>query len=232
MAEEEDIILSELSDDELVLQMHDDLYDGMKEEIEEGVNILLGRKWEPYRVLTEALVAGMTIVGADFRDGILFVPEVLLAANAMKGGMFILKPLLAESGAPRMGKMVIGTVKGDIHDIGKNLVSMMMEGAGFEVYDMGINNPVEDYLEALTREDADILGMSALLTTTMPYMKVVIDTMIEKGIRDDYVILVGGAPLNEEFGKAIGADAYCRDAAVAVETAKDFMARKHNQMAG
>ncbi|WP_456388848.1 corrinoid protein [Profundibacter sp.] len=231
MAEEEDIILSELSDDELVLQMHDDLYDGMKEEIAESVNILLERKWEPYRVLTEALVAGMTIVGHDFRDGILFVPEVLLAASAMKGGMFILKPLLAESGAPRMGKMVIGTVKGDIHDIGKNLVSMMMEGAGFEVHDLGINNPVEDYLEALEREDADILGMSALLTTTMPYMKVVIDTMVEKGIRNDYVVLVGGAPLNEEFGKAIGADAYCRDAAVAVETAKDYMARKHNQMA-
>ncbi|AXX97641.1 corrinoid protein [Profundibacter amoris] len=231
MAEEDDLILSELSDDELVLQMHDDLYDGMKEEIEEGVTILLDRKWEPYRVLTEALVAGMTIVGADFRDGILFVPEVLLAANAMKGGMAILKPLLAESGAPRMGKMVIGTVKGDIHDIGKNLVSMMMEGAGFEIVDLGINNPVEDYLDALTREDADILGMSALLTTTMPYMKVVIDTMIEKGIRDDYIVLVGGAPLNEEFGKAIGANAYCRDAAVAVETAKDLMLRKHNQMA-
>ncbi|WP_457647027.1 corrinoid protein, partial [Profundibacter sp.] len=204
MAEEDDLILSELSDDELVLQMHDDLYDGMKEEIEEGVNILLERKWEPYKVLTEALVAGMTIVGNDFRDGILFVPEVLLAANAMKGGMEILKPLLVESGAPRMGKMVIGTVKGDIHDIGKNLVSMMMEGAGFEVVDLGINNPVEDYLDALTREGADILGMSALLTTTMPYMKVVIDTMVEKGIRDDYIVLVGGAPLNEEFGKAIG----------------------------
>ncbi len=230
MAEEE-IILSELSDDELVLQMHDDLYDGLKEEIEEGVSILLERGWEPYRVLTEALVAGMTIVGHDFRDGILFVPEVLLAANAMKGGMAILKPLLIESGAPRMGKMVIGTVKGDIHDIGKNLVGMMMEGAGFEVIDLGINNPVEDYLAALEREEADILGMSALLTTTMPYMKVVIDTMVEKGIRENYVILVGGAPLNEEFGKAIGADAYCRDAAVAVETAKDFMSRKHNQMA-
>ncbi|WP_457648977.1 corrinoid protein [Profundibacter sp.] len=231
MAEEDDLILSELSDDELVLQMHDDLYDGMKEEIEEGVNILLERKWEPYKVLTEALVAGMTIVGNDFRDGILFVPEVLLAANAMKGGMEILKPLLVESGAPRMGKMVIGTVKGDIHDIGKNLVSMMMEGAGFEVVDLGINNPVEDYLDALTRENADILGMSALLTTTMPYMKVVIDTMVEKGIRDDYIVLVGGAPLNEEFGKAIGANAYCRDAAVAVETAKDLMLRKHNQTA-
>lgn len=228
--EDDDIILSELDDDELTQQMFDDLYDGLKEEIEEGVQILLDRGWAPYKVLTEALVGGMTIVGNDFRDGILFVPEVLLAANAMKGGMAILKPLLAETGAPRVGKMVIGTVKGDIHDIGKNLVGMMMEGAGFEVVDLGINNPVEDYLEALDKEDADILGMSALLTTTMPYMKVVIDTLVEQGIRDNYIVLVGGAPLNEEFGKAIGADAYCRDAAVAVETAKDFVARKHNAM--
>jgi len=230
--QEDEIILSELDDEELVQQMFDDMYDGLKEEIEEAVHILLERKWEPYRVLTEALVGGMTIVGQDFRDGILFVPEVLLAANAMKGGMSILKPLLAETGAPRVGKMVIGTVKGDIHDIGKNLVSMMMEGAGFEVVDLGINNPVENYLEALDTEQPDILGMSALLTTTMPYMKVVIDTLIEQGRRDDYVVLVGGAPLNEEFGRAIGADAYCRDAAVAVETAKEFMARKHNRLAG
>lgn len=228
--EDNEIILSELDDEELTLQMHDDLYDGLREEIEEGVQILLARGWEPYDVLTKALVAGMTIVGADFRDGILFVPEVLLAANAMKGGMAILKPLLAETGAPKVGKMVIGTVKGDIHDIGKNLVGMMMEGAGFEVVDLGINNSVDKYLDALKAEEADILGMSALLTTTMPYMKVVIDTMVQMGIRDDYIVLVGGAPLNEEFGRAIGADAYCRDAAVAVETAKTFMARKHNQM--
>ncbi len=232
MSNEEDIVLSELNDDELVEQMFDDLYDGLKEEIEEGVNILLERGWTPYDILTKALVGGMTIVGHDFRDGILFVPEVLLAANAMKGGMAILKPLLAETGAPRVGKMVIGTVKGDIHDIGKNLVSMMMEGAGFEVVDIGINNPVENYLEALESEKPDILGMSALLTTTMPYMKVVIDTLVEQGLREDYIVLVGGAPLNEEFGKAIGADAYCRDAAVAVETAKDFVSRKHNQLAG
>ena len=232
MSDEDDLVLSELDDDELVQQMHDDLYDGLKEEIEEGVNILLGRGWEPYKVLTQALVEGMRIVGIDFRDGILFVPEVLLAANAMKAGMFILRPLLIETGAPRLGKMVIGTVKGDIHDIGKNLVGMMMEGAGFEVIDLGINNPVENYLEALEEHQPDILGMSALLTTTMPYMKVVIDTLQEKGLRDDYVVLVGGAPLNEEFAQAIGADAYCRDAAVAVETAQDFMKRKHNQMAG
>ena len=229
MADEDDeIILSELPDDELVLQMHDDLYDGMRDEVVEGVTILLARGWTPYDVLTKALVEGMRIVGIDFRDGILFVPEVLLAANSMKAGMAILKPLLAETGAPRLGKMVIGTVKGDIHDIGKNLVSMMMEGAGFEVVDLGINTPVEQFLDALEEHQPEIIGMSALLTTTMPYMKVVIDTLKEKGLRDDYIVLVGGAPLNEEFGRAIGADAYCRDAAVAVETAKDFMKRKHN----
>ena len=231
MSDEEEIILADLSDDELVEQMMDDLYDGLRAEIEESVHILLDRGWTPYDILTKALVAGMTIVGHDFRDGILFVPEVLLAANAMKGGMAILKPLLVETGAPRMGKMVIGTVKGDIHDIGKNLVAMMMEGAGFEVVDMGINNPVEAYLETLEREQPDILGMSALLTTTMPYMKVVIDTLAAKGLREEYIVLVGGAPLNEEFGRAIGADAYCRDAAVAVETAKTLVARKHNQLA-
>ena len=232
MSEQEDEIdLASLDDGELVQQMHDDLYDGLKDEVVEGVEILLGRGWEPYRVLTEALVDGMTIVGIDFRDGILFVPEVLLAANAMKAGMALLRPLLAETNAPKLGKMVIGTVKGDIHDIGKNLVGMMMEGAGFEVVDLGINNPVENYLAALEEHQPDILGMSALLTTTMPYMKVVIDTLVEKGLRDDYVVLVGGAPLNEEFAEAIGADAYCRDAAVAVETATNFMKRRHNQRA-
>ena len=226
----EDIVLSELGDDDLVAQMHDDLYDGLKEEVVEGTNILLERGWAPYDVLTRALVEGMRVVGEDFRDGILFVPEVLLAANSMKAGMTILRPLLAETGAPKQGLMVIGTVKGDIHDIGKNLVGMMMEGAGFDVVDLGINNPVENYLGAIEEHKPDIVGMSALLTTTMPYMKVVIDTMVERGIRDDHIVLVGGAPLNEEFGRAVGADAYCRDAAVTVETAKEMMRRKHNQL--
>ena len=222
--DEEDIILSELPDDELVEQMHDDLYDGMAEEIAEGTQILLDRGWEATRVLEEALVAGMTIVGIDFRDGILFVPEVLMSANAMKAGMALLKPILAETGAKPIGIMVVGTVKGDIHDIGKNLVGMMMEGAGFEVIDLGINTEADVYIDALEKHQATILGMSALLTTTMPYMKVVIDTMKERGIRDDYIVLVGGAPLNEEFGQAIGADAYCRDAATAVEVAKELVA--------
>ena len=226
--DDEEIVLSELNDEELVQQMHDDLYDGMKEEIEEGTQILLERDWSAERVLNEALVAGMKIVGIDFRDGILFVPEVLLAANAMKGGMAILEPLLAESGVETKGKMVIGTVKGDIHDIGKNLVAMMMEGAGFEVVDIGINNSVEDYLAALEEHKPDILGMSALLTTTMPYMKVVIDEMVKRSIRDDYIVLVGGAPLNEEFGQAVGADAYCRDAAQAAQMAPLLL---HNRQA-
>ncbi len=226
----DDLDLDTLSDPDLVEQMHDDLYDGLKEEIETGVRILLGRGWTPYEVLTRALVEGMRIVGEDFRDGILFVPEVLMSANAMKAGMFILRPLLVETGAPKIGKMVIGTVKGDIHDIGKNLVGMMMEGAGFEVIDLGINNPVENYMKAIEEHQPDIVGMSALLTTTMPYMKVVIETMKEKGIRNDHVVLVGGAPLNESFAEAIGADAYCRDAAVAVETARRFMAGRQGSM--
>jgi len=227
----DELDLNSLNDDDLVQQMHDDPYDGLKEEIEDGVRILLDRGWTPYDVLTNALMEGMRIVGNDFRDGILFVPEVLMSANAMKAGMFILRPLLAATGAPKQGKMVIGTVKGDIHDIGKNLVGMMMEGAGFDVIDLGINNPVEKYLNAIEEHQPDIIGMSALLTTTMPYMKVVIDTMKEKGIRDDYVVLVGGAPLNEEFGKAVGADAYCRDAAIAVETAKSLIARRRSMRA-
>ena len=218
-ADGDDIDLGSLDDNELTAQMHDDLYDGLADEIAEGTNILLGRGWSADKVLNDALVEGMRIVGIDFRDGILFVPEVLLAANAMKAGMAILRPLLAETGAEPVGSVVIGTVKGDIHDIGKNLVAMMLEGAGFEVFDLGINTDVEEFLGALDEHQPDILGMSALLTTTMGYMKVVIDTLIEKGRREDFIVLVGGAPLNEEFGQAIGADAYCRDAAVASETA-------------
>ena len=226
MSDDDEIDLNALSDEDLTAQMHDDLYDGLGEEIEEGTNILLSRGWDANRVLNDALVEGMRIVGIDFRDGILFVPEVLLAANAMKAGMAILRPLLAETGAEPIGKIVIGTVKGDIHDIGKNLVGMMLEGAGFEVIDLGINTDVDEYLAALEEHKPDILGMSALLTTTMPYMKVVIDTMVERGLRDEYIILVGGAPLNEEFGDAIGADTYCRDAAVAAETASAKVAEK------
>ncbi|HET9694487.1 MAG TPA: corrinoid protein [Steroidobacteraceae bacterium] len=224
--ETDDFDLDSLDDAELVEQVHDDMYNGLKDEVVEATHIFLRRGWAPDRVLNDALVEGMRIVGVDFRDGILFVPEVLLAANAMKAGMEVLRPLLAETGAEPIGKVVIGTVKGDIHDIGKNLVSMMLEGAGFEVVNIGINNSVEKYLAALAEHQPDILGMSALLTTTMPYMKVVIDTLKEQGLREKYIVLVGGAPLNDEFAQAIGADAYCRDAAVAVETAKALIAAR------
>lgn len=228
---DQELDLSALSDEDLVAQMHDDLYDGLADEIVEGTEILLGRGWSASKVLNEALVEGMRIVGIDFRDGILFVPEVLLAAKAMKAGMEVLRPILTETGADTIGRVVIGTVKGDIHDIGKNLVAMMLEGAGFEVFDLGINTDAEEFIQALDEHKPDILGMSALLTTTMPYMKVVIDTMVEKGIRDDYIILVGGAPLNEEFGVAVGADAYCRDAAVAADTAKRLVTEKRGNAA-
>ncbi|MDE2049559.1 MAG: B12-binding domain-containing protein [Gammaproteobacteria bacterium] len=231
MPEQSEFNLRDLNDQELTEQVHDDLYNGLRDEVVEATNIFLERGWGAEKVLNDALVEGMRIVGIDFRDGILFVPEVLLAANSMKAGMEILRPLLAETGAEPIGKVVIGTVKGDIHDIGKNLVSMMLEGAGFEVIDLGINNSVEKYLEALEKHKPDILGMSALLTTTMPYMKVVIDKMREQNIRDDFIVLVGGAPLNEEFGKAVGADAYCRDAAIAVETAKSLIATRRSMRA-
>lgn len=219
----DEINIKEMSDEEILELMQEDLYDGYADEIVEEVKELLSRGMQPYDVLTNGLVAGMDIVGVDFRDGILFVPEVLMAAKAMKAGMAVLRPLLAETGAPKIGTVVIGTVKGDIHDIGKNLVSMMLEGAGFEVFDLGINNDAESYLKAIEEHKPDILGMSALLTTTMPYMGTVIKALVEKGIRKDITVLVGGAPLNDAFAESIEADAYCRDASVAVETAKKFM---------
>ena len=222
----EEVVLADLTDEELVEQMHDDMYDGLGEKVEQGTRILLERGWSATRVLEDSLVTGMTVVGTDFRDGILFVPEVLLAASAMRTGTTILRPLLAESGAKPAGTMVIGTVKGDIHDIGKNLVGMMMEGAGYEVVDLGVNTSLEDFMAALEERQPDILGMSALLTTTMSYMKVVIAGLEQEGIRSRYIVMVGGAPLNEEFARQIGADAYCRDAATAVETAKKLVGQR------
>jgi len=226
----EPLDLTKLETPELIQQMQDDLYDGLAAEITAGVRILLERGLSPYDVLTKALVGGMDVVGADFRDGVLFVPEVLMAAKAMKAGMEILRPLLVETGAPQIGTMVIGTVKGDIHDIGKNLVGMMMEGAGFNVVNLGINTDADKFLAAIREHKPEILGMSALLTTTMPYMGVVIDALKQQGLRDQVIVLVGGAPLNEAFAEEIGADAYCRDAAIAVQTAKKLLAIKRGEL--
>lgn len=222
------INLNQMKDHEILELMHEDLYDGYEEEIIEEINELLKRDLDPYRILTEGLIAGMDIIGEDFRDGIIFVPEVLMSAKAMKGGMRLLRPSLSASDAPQRGTVVIGTVKGDIHDIGKNLVGMMLEGAGFTVIDIGINNEIEGYLEAIQEHRPDILGMSALLTTTMPYMGDVIRALKEEGVRDDLIVLVGGAPLNHTFAKDIEADAYAPDAATAAETAKTFMEKKRS----
>ena len=226
----EDIDITQLETPELLELIQDDLYDGLAEEVVASVNELLAREMTPYDVLNKGLVAGMDIVGADFRDGILFVPEVLMAAKAMKAGMEILRPLLVETGAPQLGTLVIGTVKGDIHDIGKNLVSMMMEGAGFNVINLGINTDVDAFLEAIRAHKPDLLGMSAMLTTTMPYMAVVIEALEQEGLREHLLVLVGGAPLNDAFAEEIRADAYCRDAAVGVETAKKLLAIKRGEL--
>ncbi len=221
---------SDLSDETLFEQMQDDLYDGMKDEVVAQTREALRRGYSPQDVLAQGLVAGMDIVGVDFRDGILFVPEVLMAANAMKGGMEVLRPLLTETGAEQIGKLVIGTVKGDIHDIGKNLVAMMMEGAGFEVINLGINNDAERFITAVKEHQPDIIGMSALLTTTMPYMKVVVQALKDEGLRDGIFVMVGGAPVTESFARSVGADAYGRDAAVAVDLARAYMARRHAEL--
>jgi corrinoid protein of di/trimethylamine methyltransferase len=227
----DDIDITQMETSEILELIQDDLYDGLATEVVGSVKELLQRGMTPYDVLTKGLVAGMDVVGVDFRDGILFVPEVLMAAKAMKAGMDILRPLLAETGAPQIGTLVIGTVKGDIHDIGKNLVGMMMEGAGFNVVNLGINVDADTFIKAIREHQPIILGMSALLTTTMPYMGVVIETLKEQNLRDQLIVLVGGAPLNDAFAEEIGADAYCRDAAIAVETAKKLVAIKRGQMA-
>lgn len=215
-----------MSTEDLYQTMMDDLYDGLIDEVCAGVNECLHRDILPVEIMNNSLVAGMKIVGDDFRDGVLFVPEVLMAAKAMKAGMAILQPLLTESGVQKIGKAVIGTVKGDIHDIGKNLVAMMWEGAGIDVIDLGINTEADAYIDALEENSAQILGMSALLTTTMPYMQIVINELKKRDLREKYTVLVGGAPLNEAFAEEIGADAYCKDAAVAVEVATTFLEMK------
>lgn len=219
------IVLSELSTEDIFELMQEDLYDGLERELTLSADELLSRGVEPYEILTKGLVSGMDTVGLDFRNHVLFVPEVLVAAQAMKAGMARLRPLLAETQAPKIGTIVIGTVRGDIHDIGKNLVVMLLEGAGFEVIDTGNNTPVEKFVAAVVEHQANILGMSALLTTTMPYIKVVVDALADHGLRDKVRVMVGGAPLNEAFAREYGADIYCRDAHGAVEAAKSMIHR-------
>ncbi len=223
--------LQELSTEDVLTAMKSDLYEGNVNELTEEVRECLRRGMTAYDTMTRGLIAGMGIVGEDFSDGILFVPEVLMSARAMKGGMEILRPLLAETDSPKVGKAVIGTVKGDIHDIGKNLVGMMWEGAGIEVINLGNNIDADTFVAALEEHQANILGMSALLTTTMPYMKTVIDMLKSRGLREQTIVLVGGAPLNATFAENIGADAYCSDASVVIEIAKNLLAIKRGEAA-
>jgi corrinoid protein of di/trimethylamine methyltransferase len=228
MSEPPDVDITAIETPELLKRIQDDLYDGLASDVADGVHELLRRGMSPYDSLTQGLVAGMDVVGVDFRDGILFVPEVLMAAKAMKAGMEILRPLLAETGAPQIGTMVIGTVKGDIHDIGKNLVAMMLEGAGFQVINLGVNNDAQKFVDAVVKHNSDLIGLSALLTTTMPYMQVIIKALKEAGLRDKIGVMIGGAPVTQAFADEIGADAYCRDAAIAVETAKRLVLAKRD----
>ena len=219
--QENDLDLATLNDDELVQQMHDDLYDGLAEEIDTAVRILLDREWQPYDILTKALVEGMRIVGVDFRDGILFVPEVLMSANSMKKSMEVLKPLISEGNAASMGKIVIATIQGDLHDIGKNLVSMMLEGAGFELIDLGVDAPIGKIADAAVKNGAKLVGISALLTTTMLAMEHAIKE-IKK--RDSSIsVMVGGAPLTIDFSEKIGADGFAPDALRAIDLAKKLL---------
>lgn len=174
--------------------------------------------------ILDGLLIGMGIIGEKFKNNEVFVPEVLIAARAMNGGLDVIRPLLEEQGVEAVGTVIIGTVKGDLHDIGKNLVSMMMTGAGFKVIDVGVDCSAEKYIAAIEENDADILCMSALLTTTMTNMKPIIDALVEKGLRDKVKVMVGGAPLTDQFAEEIGADTYTPDAATAAEVAKTLVA--------
>ena len=205
---------------DILEQIKKDLYDGNVDEVRALTEKALAEGLSAHEVLNDGLVAGMDVVGRDFRDGILFIPEVLLCAQAMHAGLEVLRPLLAEGGTQTLGKVVMGTVAGDLHDIGKNLVSMMLQGAGFEIIDLGTDVPPERFAEVARAEGADIVGMSALLTTTMPGMKTTIEVLEDVGLRDQVKVIIGGAPVTAAFAEEIGADAYAPDAATAVEVAR------------
>jgi len=208
-------------------QMHKDLYEGNADAVKAGVQTALAEGMSAQDILNNGLLAGMDRVGCDFKAGDLYIPEVLMCANAMHAGLSVLRPLLAESrggGQSLLGKIVIGTVHGDMHDIGKNLVSMMLEGAGFEVIDLGIDVAPDKFIEAVRAQQPKIVGMAAMLTTTMPVMKTVIEALKEAGLRDKVKVIVGGAPVTSAFAKQIGADAYAPDAATAIDVTRGLAA--------
>lgn len=198
---------------------------GNGDTVQNEVKKAQGDNDKPRDILVNGLIGGMAVVGKRFRDGDMFMPEVLMSASAMHKGLDIVKPLLAQSGEKALGRVVIGTVEGDIHDIGKRIVSLLLEGNGFEVIDIGINVKTQAFAEAVAKHNPDILGMSALLTTTMPQMEKVINLLKEKGLREKVKIMVGGAPVNEDFAKSIGADGYAPEAGSAVDLVKKLLAK-------
>ena len=204
-------------------QIAERLYDGDDDAVAELTQKALDEGLAPAEVLNGGLLAGMDQVGVDFRDGELFIPEVLIAARAMHAGMDVLRPLLAEGDVPLAGKVVMGTVEGDLHDIGKNLVAMMLEGGGFEIVDLGTDIPPDKFIEAIKAEQPHMIGLSALLTTTMPSMKRTIDALVEAGLREKVKVMIGGAPVTQAFADEIGADGYAPDAASAVELARSLV---------
>jgi 5-methyltetrahydrofolate--homocysteine methyltransferase len=208
---------------DILEQMQKDLYSGKAEEVKKEVKKALDEGLSAHEILNQGLLKGMEKVGKDFKAGDLFIPEVLMCAKAMHAGLDVLRALFVGSEATLLGKIVIGTVAGDLHDIGKNLVRMMMEGAGFEVIDLGVSVPPEKFVETAISKGAQLIGMSALLTTTMPSMKTTIEALAKAGLRDRVKVLVGGAPVTANFANSIGADAYAPDAVSAVDMARELI---------
>ena len=209
---------------DILAKIASELYEGEDETVVELVQKALDQGMAPEEILQDGLIAGMDEVGQDFKSGELFVPEVLIAARAMHAGMNVLRPLLTESDSVGAGKYLIGTVKGDLHDIGKNLVRMMIEGAGFETIDLGTDVEPQAFVDAVREHKPQLIGMSALLTTTMVQMRATIEALEEAGLRDSVKVMIGGAPVTETFAAEIGADAYAPDAASAVDTARELVA--------
>ncbi|MCX7747863.1 MAG: corrinoid protein [Clostridia bacterium] len=198
------------------------LQKGNAKAVTEKTNEAINQGLEPNQILVQGLIAGMNVIGVKFKNDEIYVPEVMIAARAMQAGLNVLKPKLEETGVKPLGKVVIGTVKGDLHDIGKNLVGMMMVGAGLDVIDLGKDVAAERFVSAVIEHKPNVVGLSALLTTTMPEQKKVIEALIDAGLRDKVKVMVGGAPVTEAFAKEIGADAYTQDAASAAEKAREF----------
>jgi 5-methyltetrahydrofolate--homocysteine methyltransferase len=220
-----------MTNEEILQGLFDNTLIGNAPEVKDLVNAGLEQDMEPESMLYDALIPSLEEVGARFERGDFFVPEMLIAARAMQGALDILRPLLAETGAVQVGTYVMGTVKGDVHDIGKNLVNIMLEGAGFTVHDLGVNVPPEKFIEAINEFQPDVVGFSAFLTTTMPMFKANINALQKAGMRDDIIVMVGGAPVTQEYADAVGADGYAADASSAVRLAKDLIEKKRSAVA-